>query len=250
VLLMGPAIGGLLRRIDDPGLVIRAVIYTNAAMFALSILLNPGGLSRSLNPFAFFNPSNESLLLLGATGQIPIDRLGRWWTLMSANFLHAGLIHLLFNMAAFWQLSPLVARLFGAARMLIIYLGAGVIGFYVSYMAKVGFTIGASAAVCGLSGSLLFYGINRGGWFGHMVYRQILGWTIGIFLFGLLVPGINNWGHGGGIAGGFVLAFALGYEQVRRQCFFHHLAAGACALAAAAILLWAAASGLYLRLAG
>lgn len=247
---MGPFANRRLNIIDDPATVIRAVIYANAAMFVLAVLFNPGGALRSLNPFAFFSPSNDSLLLLGATGLIPIARLGRWWTLVSASYLHGGLVHILFNMAAFWQLAPLVARLFGTARMFAIYTGAGIIGFYASYLARVPFTIGASAAVCGLSGSLLFYGLSRGGWYGNMIYRQIMGWTIGIFLFGLLVPGINNWGHGGGLIGGFVVAAALGYEEVKRQGVSHLLLAGACALATVAVLLWAVVSGVYLRLAG
>jgi len=246
---MTPAADRFFRRLDDPAFIIRATIHTNAAMFVLCILFNPGGSMGSLNPFAFFSPTSQSLLLLGATGAIPIDRFGRWWTLVSASYLHGGLIHILFNMAALYQLAPLVARLFGPARLIIVYTGAGVLGFYLSYLAEVTFTIGASAAVCGLSGSLLFYGLSRGGWFGNMIYRQILGWTIGIFVFGFLLPGINNWGHGGGLVGGFVLAAALGYEEVKRQRFHHSLMAAACVLATVAILLWAVASGLYLRLA-
>ena len=60
---------------------------------------------------------------------------------------------------------------------------SGVFGFFVSYLAGVTFTIGASAAVCGLIGAALYFGKSRGGIYGQTIYRQIGGWAIGIFSY-------------------------------------------------------------------
>lgn len=142
---------------------IRIIIYTNIAMYVISLLFNPLLTSFSLNPLSFLSPDNKSLLLLGATGTYPVDQLDRWWTLLSANYLHGGILHILFNMYAFKQLAPLVAREFGISRMFIIYTTSGVIGFWISCLFNVLFTIGASASICGLIGAMLFYGKSRGG---------------------------------------------------------------------------------------
>jgi len=142
--------------------IVKTVIYINVGMYIVSLLLTSSFSTLSINPFFALSPKNDSLLLLGATGSIPIDRLHRWWTLVSANYLHGGILHILFNMLAFKQLAPLVVREYGLHRMLIIYSLSGVIGFWVSYLAGVSFTIGASAAICGLMGALLFYGKSRG----------------------------------------------------------------------------------------
>jgi rhomboid protease GluP len=193
----------------------------------------------------FLAPSNNILLVLGATGTIPIERLHRWWSLISAGYLHGGILHLFFNMAALSQVGPLVLQEFGLYRTVIIYVLGGISGFLVSYFAGISFTIGASASLCALIGGLLYYGKSRGGIFGQSLFKQLSGWVIGIGLFGLLVPGINNWGHGGGLAGGIALGFLLGYNEKNRETYFHKLLAVICMLATGAILLWALASTLY-----
>ena len=132
--------------------VIMAVIYTNAAMYLISVFLNPSSLDLSANPFRFLSPSNRALFLLGTTGTVPIDEWHRWWTLVSANYLHGGILHILFNMLALRQIGPLVIQEYGVHRMLGVYTLSGIVGFFVSYVAGVRFTLGASAAVCGLIG--------------------------------------------------------------------------------------------------
>jgi rhomboid protease GluP len=230
--------------------VIKWIIYVNVTLFITSLLLYPWSSGVSLNPLALLSPSNKGLLLLGATGTIPIDRLGRWWSLISANYLHGGIFHILFNMIAFRQIAPFVLREYGINRMVIIYTLSGVIGFLVSYFAGIPFTIGASAAICGLIGATLYYGKSRGGLYGQTIFKQIGAWALGIFLFGLLMPGINNWGHGGGILAGVVLGVLLGYKERTRERVFHKILAGACVLITILVLLWAVGSGVYYRLLG
>jgi len=225
--------------------IIRAIIIINAIFFVISVLLSSSGISTSANPLRFLAPSNNILLVMGATGTIPVERLHRWWTLVSAGYLHGGILHLFFNMTALSQVGPLVLQEFGLYRTVILYTLGGVSGFLVSYLAGIPFTIGASASLCALIGALLYYGKSRGGIFGQSLFKQLSGWVIGIGLFGLLVPGINNWGHGGGLAGGIVLGFLLGYSEKTRETYFHKLLAAICMLATGAILLWALLSTFY-----
>ena len=200
-----------------------------------------------MNPLTFLSPSGQILELLGATGKVPVDVYHRYWTLVSANYLHGGILHIFFNMAAFRQLGLLVAREYGVYRMFIIYALGGVIGFLVSYLASVAWTIGASASVCSLAGALLYYGKSRGGVYGRTLYKQIGIWVIVLFVFGLVVPMINNWGHGGGIAAGMGLGFWLGYQENKKENILHKLLAGSCAVLTLLILGWVVLSGIYFR---
>jgi rhomboid protease GluP len=217
-------------------------------MYLLSILFNPRAAGLSMNPLTFLSPSDTSLLLLGATGTVPIDRYHRLWTLVSASFLHGGILHIFFNMAALRQLGLVVSREFGAYRMFVIYTLSGIIGFWISYLAGVAFTIGASASVCGLIGALLYYGKSRGGIYGRTLYRQVFMWVVFLFVFGLIVPGINNWGHGGGVLAGIAVGFVLGYQEKRREYILHKVLAGVCALATLSVLIWAVGSAIYYSL--
>jgi rhomboid protease GluP len=214
---------------------VRSLITANVLYFGISILVSiaGGGLSGLLSP------GNSSLMLLGATGTYPIDHFGRYWTLLSANYLHGGILHLIFNLMALRQIAPLVMNEYGTGRAFSIYTLGGVCGYIVSYWAGIPFTIGASAAVCGLIGSLLYYGKSRGGAYGSSVYREVSGWVISLFIFGLIFPGINNWGHGGGLLGGVILGALLGYNERRREGPFDRALALACGLATIIVLIWA-----------
>lgn len=223
------------------------IIAANVVMYLISLLFSSHGLRLTGNPMTLFAPDSQGLLMLGATGTIPIDRFHRWWTLISASYLHGGLLHILFNMLALRQISPLVIREYGTHRMLTIYTLSGICGFLVSYLAGISFTIGASAAVCGLIGAALYYGKSRGGTYGQAVYRQVGGWALCIVVFGLIVPGINNWAHGGGMAAGILSGLLLGYQERIRENKGHRFLGGACLAGTAAVLLWAVISGMLSR---
>lgn len=229
-------LSSLLRGGVDGEMLLRWIIWVTVGYYLLSILISPGG--ASLNPFSFFTPDQQSLFILGATGTIPIERFGRHESLIAATWLHGGILHLIFNLMALRQIGPWVVREYGVSRMFIIYTGGGVAGFLLSYLAGIPFTIGASAAVCGLIGSLLYYGKSRGGMYGAAVYRVVSGWVLGLFIFGLIVPGINNWGHGGGILGGILLGKLLGYEELAPESRLHRSVALASVLVTSGVLLW------------
>ncbi len=231
--------------LQDPNQVVKVLIGINAGMYVISLLVSPRSLQVSFDLLTTLSPSNQSLLQLGATGTIPIDHLQRWWTLLSANYLHGGILHILFNMLALRQLIPLVGHLYGINRLIVLYTLTGVAGFWVSYVAGVPFTIGASAALCGLIGATLYYGKSRGGLFGEAIYRQIGGWAIGIFVIGLLIPGINNWGHGGGMVAGALLGFLVGYRERGDEQPWHTMLAAVCMAATGLVLAWMLLSSIW-----
>ena len=238
------------RGFRDPNQMIITIIAINAGMFILSILFNPGAAGLSPNPLTFLSPAGSSLELLGATGLVPIQDYHRYWTLISANYLHGGILHIFFNMVAFRQLASIVSREFGFYRMFTIYTLSGVFGYWISYLFGVFWTIGASASVCGLVGAILYYGKSRGGVYGRALYKQISMWVVFLFIFGFVVPGINNWGHGGGIIAGIGLGFLLGYREKRRENFFHKLLAGTCVLVTLLVLVWAVSTALIYKMMG
>ncbi|MCU0571579.1 MAG: rhomboid family intramembrane serine protease [Syntrophobacteraceae bacterium] len=237
------SLGGLF---SDPERTVRVIIIANAVMFILSLLLHPSRAGLSMNPFGLLSPDHRSLVLLGETGAIPVGQLGRWWTLITANYLHGGILHILFNMMALRQIAPLIYHEYGFPRMSAIYTLGGVLGFYISVLAGIPFTLGASAAVCSLIGAALYYGKSRGGAYGEAVYRQLGGWVLGIFAFGFLMPGINNWGHGGGLLGGIILGFLLGYRERSPETIVHVVLGWLCVVGTAAALVWGTFSGLLL----
>jgi len=238
---------GLLRLFHDPVLFLNGLTGLNIGLFVLSLILSPGGMAMGMSPFGFLSPDNRILLLLGATGTMPIETFHRWWSLVSASYLHGSLLHLVFNLIALRQLAPLIIQEYGLARMFSIYTLGGIGGFLFSYLAGVPFTIGASAAVCALIGAALYYGKSRGGTYGRQVFQQIGGWAIGIFVFGLLVPGINNWAHGGGMAAGILCGLLMGYQDNRREMLSHRLLGISCALVTVLILFWAVTTALVYR---
>lgn len=223
----------------DHGHIIKIITYANIGMYILSLLLSPRSMGLHFNPFDFLSPANKSLFLLGSTGTVPIFQFHRWWSVISANYLHGSLLHIIFNMIALHQIGPLVMREFGAYRMFAIYTLGGILGFILSAFAGVRFTIGASAAVCSLIGAILYYSKSRGGIYGGQLYSQIGGWAVSLFIFGFLVPGINNWGHGGGMAAGALLAYILGYKERKKENIGHKFLALSCAAVSIMALAWA-----------
>jgi rhomboid protease GluP len=223
----------------DGDWLVKAIIAVNILMFVLSLMLTSRSHGSMLNPFALLSPDSTSLFLLGATGTaLPFNQYGFYSSLITANYLHGGVLHLLFNMMGLYQIAPWVVREYGAARMFAVYTLGGIVGFYLSNLAGVSFTIGASAGLCALIGALLYYGRSRGGAYGQAVTREVSGWVVGLFVFGLIFQGINNWGHAGGIVGGILFGLLLGYEERRRENIGHRLLAIICGVLTVGTLGW------------
>ncbi len=181
-------------------------------LYVVSLLLDPGALLRPRGVTAFLAPSMGSLDRLGMTGAVALLR-GRWWTLVTAIYLHGSLLHLIFNVLWIRQLGPAVESLFGTPRLLILFTLSGAVGMLFSGLLGVGFTIGASGSIFGLMGALVSYGRRHGGLIGSLLYRQLLLWALVLLAMGFFMPGVNNVAHIVGFGTGFGLAGLLGTER-------------------------------------
>lgn len=215
------------------------VIGTCVVVYVLTLVASRGDIGMG-GPFSFFSPSGPSLFLFGASGALPVFQYGRWWTVLSAAWLHGSALHILFNMMWVRQLAPATAQLYGAGRMVIIYTCAAICGFALSSFAGAflpdllflrggRFTVGASAPIFGLLGALVYYGRRTGS--GHVSSEA---WTLALAqaVFGVLMPGIDNYAHAGGFGGGYLAALLLDPMKPER---IDHLAIALACLAASVL---------------
>lgn len=216
-----PALFGfepVLRRLGGDRALPNLILAVCGVLFVVSLALSGGGLGGGRGLFSLLSPSWPTLFLLGGSGAEPVFGYGRWWTVLSAGWLHGGLLHIAFNMMWVRDLAPTVARIYGAGRLVLIYLAGGIAGFLLTSLVPVvapGMphvlaggvrTIGASASLFGLFGGLICFGQRTGqGGVARMVWTWV---AIGV-VFGVLVPGIDNWAHAGGFAGGWLAARVL-----------------------------------------
>lgn len=197
------------------------VTWGCAALYIATLLYDPRGVqSRGIN---LLEPSTFSLFTFGASGAAPVFGYGRWWTLLSAAWLHGGVLHILFNMLWVRQLAPETSELYGISRTIIIYTISAVSGFLLSTFAGTSLTIGASAPIFGLLGALVFYG-RRGG--GSHISRQAMTYAVILFVFGFIFPGIDNFAHLGGFLGGLAAGWLL--NPLKQERVEHLIAALAC----------------------
>lgn len=160
----------------------------------------------------------DTLIQFGAKYNLAMIE-GEWWRLFTSMFLHIGFLHLLMNMFALYYLGTAVEQIFGSVRFLIIYLLAGLGGSLASFAFTVNVSAGASGAIFGLFGALLFFGLNHKQVFFQTMGKNIL-FMIGLnIVFGLVVPQIDHSAHLGGLVMGF-LASALVSLPKKRQFLY------------------------------
>ena len=168
------------------------LIAINLAIFLIS------GLSGGIG-----NTSSDVLRQMGSL-YAPDVWNGQWWRLFTAMFLHGGLIHIGFNMYVLYSIGPELERLYGVPRFLAVYLGAGWMGALASLIWS-GNSVGASGAIFGLAGAFLALSLRN-----RAVYQaygsQMLGFVAINLVIGFagFLP-IDNFGHLGGLVGGFIL---------------------------------------------
>ncbi len=152
--------------------------------------------------------SVKSIVQWGGDAALLVSQ-GQWWRLVSAIFVHIGVIHLLFNSYALIFIGPLIEELLGRERFLVIYVGTGVLGFVLSnvYYHPVHVTAGASGAIFGLIGTGIILSRKWAAW-GSLLKEQLVHWAIYGLGYGLLV-GANNAAHIGGFLSGMGIAFLL-----------------------------------------
>src|SRR5262249_47023304 len=189
-----------------------------------SLVIDPLGAMSPRGPFEIFSPSFAALQRLGMTGVGPW-MAGQWWTLLTSIYLHGGVLHILFNVLWIRQLGPAVEELYGPARFFVIFTVSGVVGFVVSDVIGVSFTVGASGSIFGLLGAMVAFGRRRGGAFGAMVLRQYGQWALLLFILGFFMSGVNNLAHAGGFLGGLAAGLVLSLAERRAETTVDHLIA-------------------------
>ena len=228
----------VLRRFGNDLGFVPLIVYGCSAMYIATLLVTLlyGGNIMGTGILGIFGPDDAIAAAFGASGMVPVFVNGMWWTILSAGWLHGSALHILFNMMWVRQLGPAVADIYGGARMIIIYTIACAAGFLLSSMAGyflwwmpipalrgAPMTLGASAPIFGLLGALVHYG-RRGG--SSLVGGQALQYAIVLFVFGFLMPGIDNYAHAGGFAGGYAASVWL--DPLKRERLDHTLGAVAC----------------------
>lgn len=147
--------------------------------------------------------NTNTLIKFGAKENIAILN-GEWWRFFTPIILHIGIFHLLMNTLALFYIGTAVERIFGRSRFLLIYLIAGFFGSLASFVFSSNVSAGASGAIFGCFGALLFFGAVYPNLFIRTIGGNIISVVILNLVFGFVVPGIDNAGHIGGLIGGFL----------------------------------------------
>lgn len=177
--------------------VTQALVAINVAVFAWMVLSGVGLLM-----------PEDGLIDWGAN-HASVTRTGQWWRMITSMFVHAGLVHIGFNMYALLMAGRLVERLYGHLGYALLYLLAGLAGSAASALLPSRLpSVGASGAVFGVFGALLAFLLRRRALLPREVLlplrRSVLTVIVINVAFGFAVPGIDNAAHLGGLAGGFL----------------------------------------------
>lgn len=223
------------------------VIGASAVLYVFTLLASGSNLTAYGGGLDILSPGLSALRRFGSSGAVPVFGYGAWWTILSASWLHGSFLHILFNMMWVRDLGPSCAGIIGPARTVIIYVVAGACGFALSsvmgyYALGVPFlagslhTVGASASIFGLLGALVHYGRVSGS---SYVHGEAMRYAVILFVFGLVMRGVDNYAHAGGFIGGY--AVSMFFNPLTREKGDHMLIAVVCLVAsflAIAVSFW------------
>lgn len=180
----------------DQPIVTYSIILLNIIVFMLSLL----DYNMIINCFAnyYINVKN-----------------GEIYRLLTACFVHANFLHIFFNMYALYYIGPMVEKYYGKLKYLLIYLGSGIMGSLFSVVLSNSVSIGASGAIFGLFGSMLYFGYKYRATLDGFVRSGIIPVLFINLILGFIVPNIDVYGHIGGLVGGLLLSYIVG---VYRKC--------------------------------
>lgn len=144
----------------------------------------------------------------------PSIRAGQYYRLLTGIFIHSGIFHILFNCYALYILGSQIESFFGKVKFTIIYFFSGLIGALFSMTFGGNYaSVGASGAIFGLMGSLLYFGYYYRVYLGNVVKSQIIPLIVANLVIGFISPGIDNYAHIGGLLGGILITIALGVKD-------------------------------------
>jgi rhomboid protease GluP len=197
-----------------PGFSSLTAVFLTANVVLLALPLVIWGAEPSRGLFGILSPPWQAHFCFGAKNRVAILELHQYWRLVTAGFLHGGLLHLAFNSYALSILGPLVESSFGWRKFLVLYLVSDVVAFAASTAYTVAPSVGASGPLFGLMGFAIVYGRFRAGARGRAISEQLTRFLIPALLM-LFLPGIDNAAHAGGFVAGAGMAFVLDPEEPR-----------------------------------
>jgi rhomboid protease GluP len=157
---------------------------------------------------------NYKILILFGAKVNPLIEAGQYWRLFTSIFIHIGFTHLLFNTYALVVLGKFAEKIFNHRKFLLVYLVSGICGSLCSYFFSPNISAGASGAIFGLLGAIVAYGWkNTFLWRSGLITNLLVVLGINLFL-GIIVPGLDNYAHLGGLLGGSLLG--LGMRKINR----------------------------------
>jgi rhomboid protease GluP len=206
------------------------IMLVNTGMYIATVLYT----MRGGHGGGFDSIDTGTLLDFGAKYSYAIFVLGQYWRLITAGFLHAGLLHIGMNMWVLFDLGVQVEEVYGTSRYLVLYLLATVGGFLASaWWAPSVPSIGASAGIFGLIGAMIALGVRDRSAYGAMIRSMYTRWAIYGLAFGILpslfgISFMDNAAHIGGVTTGFVVAYIAGTPRLSSRAMegFWRVAAG------------------------
>ena len=179
-----------------------SLIIINLIVFALMYAFGAG------------SENSETLIKFGAN-YIPLTKSGEYYRLITSAFLHIGFIHLLLNMYSLYVVGTQIEYFYGKVKYIFIYLFSAIMGslFTLVLSSENTLAAGASGAIFGLLGALLYFGYHYRGYIGNMIIRQVIPIVLLNLYIGYVTPGIGNAAHIGGLIGGYMIAMAVGFDK-------------------------------------
>lgn len=156
--------------------------------------------------------SSLVLLLLGANSK-GLVVAGQVWRLLTYAFLHAGIFHLLANMYSLFIIGPQIESHFGKIKFLIVYLISAICGGLLSTLFSTSISIGASGAIFGLMGAMVYFGMRFRLYLRDSIKTKIVPVIILNLLLGFLSTGVDNACHIGGLIGGYLAAMIVSIPE-------------------------------------
>lgn len=165
--------------------------------------------------YVFGNGSEniDTLIKFGAN-YAPLTKSGEYYRLITSAFLHIGVIHLLCNLYALYVIGPQIEQFFGRIKYILIYLFSAIMGSLFTLVLSGDSTVsaGASGAIFGLFGAILYFGYTYRGYIGNVIISQIVPVVLLNLFIGLTSTNIGNAAHIGGLVGGYVMSLSLGAD--------------------------------------
>ena len=155
---------------------------------------------------------NSKLLYLGANIS-DFVKMGEVYRIITCTFIHAGIIHLLCNMYSLYIIGSQLETFIGKARFIFVYIISAISGSLMSLIFTAGASVGASGAIFGLLGSLLYFGYHYRIYLGSVLKNQIIPIIILNILLGFMLPGVDNAAHIGGLIGGYLATVSVGIKN-------------------------------------